>query len=240
MGQEGLRRRLWDFSGTLNLRRATGHAPILVREPRSVLPSTAITGRRLCPGHHHPRRPGRDGRSTVVTRGRRIRPVGVRHPVHRSKAVRAWLEANADRIELHLMPGYSPELNPDEPLNADLKRHTSTPRVPAQWTTSPTRPDDSSTAASANPTSSAATSTPDTSAIRPGRQLDCSDSMSVFRVATGRVTGWPPATQEAPVPLREVFDVSTHRHRSLVGSVSCLTRPASHPGRVGNHAHRHP
>ncbi|WP_333754001.1 hypothetical protein, partial [Streptomyces sp. IBSBF 2394] len=33
-------------------------------------------------------------------------------------------------------------------------------------------------------------------------------SLSVFRVATGRVTGWPLATHEAPVPLREVFYVS--------------------------------
>ncbi|WP_420874276.1 transposase [Nocardia gipuzkoensis] len=38
----------------------------------------------------------------------------------------AWLAENAHRIELHLMPGYSPELNPDEILNADIK--TTRPR----------------------------------------------------------------------------------------------------------------
>ncbi|MFE7427550.1 phosphoglycerate mutase family protein [Streptomyces sp. NPDC057545] len=48
------------------------------------------------------------------------------------------------------------------------------------------------------------------------------------------------ATHEAPVPLREMFEVSTHQHRCLVGSLSCRTRPASCAGRVGRDAHRHP
>ncbi|WP_407924345.1 transposase [Actinokineospora pegani] len=47
---------------------------------------------------------------------RKVHVVADRHPVHRSKAVRAWLQDNAERVELHLMPGYSPELNPDELL----------------------------------------------------------------------------------------------------------------------------
>ncbi|MBA8925045.1 transposase [Kutzneria viridogrisea] len=55
--------------------------------------------------------------------GRKVYVIADRHPVHRSRVVRTWLEANTDRIELHLMPGYSPELNPDELLNADLKRN---------------------------------------------------------------------------------------------------------------------
>ncbi|WP_424187598.1 IS630 family transposase [Actinokineospora sp. G85] len=61
--------------------------------------------------------------------GRKVHVVADRHPVHRSKAVRAWLQANTDRIELHLMPGYSPELNPDELLNADLKRNVNASRA---------------------------------------------------------------------------------------------------------------
>ncbi|NNN31363.1 hypothetical protein HLK59_13485 [Streptomyces sp. S3(2020)] len=52
-----------------------------------------------------------------------------RHPVHRSKAVRAWLAAIADRIELHLMPGYSPELNRGKLLNTDLKHHVHAARA---------------------------------------------------------------------------------------------------------------
>ncbi|MFI9010976.1 transposase [Actinosynnema sp. NPDC053489] len=43
--------------------------------------------------------------------------------------VRAWLRDNADRVELHLMPGYSPELNPDELLNADFKRNVNASRA---------------------------------------------------------------------------------------------------------------
>lgn len=43
------------------------------------------------------------------------------HPVHRSRAVRQWLERHADRIRLFFLPSYSPELNPDELLNHDVK-----------------------------------------------------------------------------------------------------------------------
>lgn len=44
-----------------------------------------------------------------------------RHPVHRSKKVQQWLEKNAARIRLFFLPGYSPQLNPDEMLNQDVK-----------------------------------------------------------------------------------------------------------------------
>lgn len=44
-----------------------------------------------------------------------------RHPVHRSRKVSQWIEKHADKIELFLLPGYSPELNPDEMLNQDVK-----------------------------------------------------------------------------------------------------------------------
>lgn len=43
------------------------------------------------------------------------------HPVHKSGIVAEWLEANKKRIEMFKMPGYSPELNPDELLNQDIK-----------------------------------------------------------------------------------------------------------------------
>ncbi|MEU9063484.1 IS630 family transposase [Streptomyces sp. NPDC048430] len=45
-----------------------------------------------------------------------------RHSAHRSKTVRAWLADHEDEIELHFLPSYSPGLNPDELVNADLKR----------------------------------------------------------------------------------------------------------------------
>ncbi len=43
------------------------------------------------------------------------------HPVHRSKKAKAWVAKNAERIEVIFLPGYSPELNPDEMLNQDVK-----------------------------------------------------------------------------------------------------------------------
>jgi len=43
------------------------------------------------------------------------------HPVHRAKAVHQWLEKHQDRIRLFFLPAYSPELNPDELLNHDVK-----------------------------------------------------------------------------------------------------------------------
>nr|WP_218945950.1 IS630 family transposase [Streptomyces hawaiiensis] len=43
------------------------------------------------------------------------------HSAHRSKMVRDWLAAHPEAVELHFLPPYSPELNPDELVNADLK-----------------------------------------------------------------------------------------------------------------------
>ena len=48
------------------------------------------------------------------------------HPVHKSRAVKAWLkDANAqqDRIRLFFLPPYSPELNPDELVWNHIKNH---------------------------------------------------------------------------------------------------------------------
>ena len=41
--------------------------------------------------------------------------------VHHSHMVRDWLAEHEDQIELFYLPSYSPELNPDEYLNCDLK-----------------------------------------------------------------------------------------------------------------------
>ena len=46
------------------------------------------------------------------------------HPVHRRVMVRDWITNHAASIQMHFLPGYSPELNPVELLNSDLKRHT--------------------------------------------------------------------------------------------------------------------
>jgi transposase len=42
--------------------------------------------------------------------------------VHHAKLVKAWLEENTKRIEIYYLPPYTPELNPDEYLNCDLKQ----------------------------------------------------------------------------------------------------------------------
>lgn len=41
--------------------------------------------------------------------------------VHHSKKVTEWIESNREKIEVFYLPSYSPELNPDEYLNGDLK-----------------------------------------------------------------------------------------------------------------------
>jgi transposase len=43
------------------------------------------------------------------------------HPVHRAIKLKNWLKKNESRIRLFYLPGYSPELNPDEMLNQDVK-----------------------------------------------------------------------------------------------------------------------
>jgi len=53
------------------------------------------------------------------------------HPVHRAKAVGRWLAEHAEQIEMFLLPGYSPELNPDELLNQDVKSNALGRRRPA-------------------------------------------------------------------------------------------------------------
>jgi len=41
--------------------------------------------------------------------------------VHHAHVVKAWLAEHKDEIEIFYLPSYSPELNPDEYLNCDLK-----------------------------------------------------------------------------------------------------------------------
>jgi transposase len=43
------------------------------------------------------------------------------HPVHHATKVKEWIESHASQIRLFFLPGYSPELNPDEMLNQDVK-----------------------------------------------------------------------------------------------------------------------
>lgn len=51
--------------------------------------------------------------------------------VHHSRLVKAWLAEHADAIKVFYLPSYSPELNPDEMANADIKQAV-TKQAPAR------------------------------------------------------------------------------------------------------------
>jgi hypothetical protein len=51
--------------------------------------------------------------------------------VDHSKPVKKWAEEHKEKIELFYLPSYSPGLNPEERLNADLKHAIST-KIPAR------------------------------------------------------------------------------------------------------------
>ena len=59
------------------------------------------------------------------TDGRKIILIVDSHPAHKAAKVARWIAAKRERranLELCFMPGYSPELNPDELLNQDTKQ----------------------------------------------------------------------------------------------------------------------
>ena len=62
-------------------------------------------------------------RLTRQHEGRKIFLICDNHSTHHAKAVKTWVSKRRERIELCFLPAYSPELNPDEYLNQDLKRH---------------------------------------------------------------------------------------------------------------------
>jgi transposase len=53
--------------------------------------------------------------------GRKIILIVDEHPVHKARRVKRWVESRKNKIELIYLPGYSPDLNPDELLNQDVK-----------------------------------------------------------------------------------------------------------------------
>jgi transposase len=62
--------------------------------------------------------------------GRKVHLIVDGHPVHHAKLVSAFIGRHAERIELHFLPGYSPELNPVELLNHDVKANAAGRRRP--------------------------------------------------------------------------------------------------------------
>ena len=60
-------------------------------------------------------------RRLVRTAPRKVFLIVDRHPVHRSRELHRWLKTHQHQIRLFFLPTYSPELNPDELLNQDVK-----------------------------------------------------------------------------------------------------------------------
>jgi transposase len=69
-------------------------------------------------------------RRLVRDRGRKVYLIVDRHPVHISRKVRAWVERHQDEIRLIYLPPYSPELNPGEFLNQDVKSNAASRQRP--------------------------------------------------------------------------------------------------------------
>ena len=55
------------------------------------------------------------------SKGRKLFVICDNCRIHHAKLVAAWCEAHKEEIELFFLPSYSPELNPDEFLNRQLK-----------------------------------------------------------------------------------------------------------------------
>lgn len=49
---------------------------------------------------------------------------------HKTPAVKAWIAAHAERLEVFALPRYAPELNPEEYLNHDLKENVHAAGLP--------------------------------------------------------------------------------------------------------------
>ena len=62
---------------------------------------------------------------------RKVLLIVVNLRVHLAKVVREWLATHVEQLEVFYLPSYSPELNPDECLNADLKQ-AITSQAPAR------------------------------------------------------------------------------------------------------------
>jgi len=50
--------------------------------------------------------------------------------VHHANMVKEWLDTHKNEVEVFYLPSYSPELNPDEYLNCDLKQGISDKKMP--------------------------------------------------------------------------------------------------------------
>ena len=66
--------------------------------------------------------------------GRKVHVIVDGHPAHRGRKAARWIADRAELIEVHFLPGYSPELNPAEYLNNDTKHAILAKQRPADKT----------------------------------------------------------------------------------------------------------
>jgi transposase len=71
-------------------------------------------------------------RRLVRLRKRKVLLILDRHSVHRSAEAKRWLARYATRLEVFFLPSYSPDLNPDEFLNQDVKSNALGRQRPAR------------------------------------------------------------------------------------------------------------
>lgn len=57
--------------------------------------------------------------------GRKVYLIVDGHPAHKARRVEKWLAARKERIRLIFLPAYSPDVNPDEFLNHDVKANAA-------------------------------------------------------------------------------------------------------------------
>lgn len=68
-------------------------------------------------------------------KGRKVIVIVDNLRVHHAKPVQEWLEGNRELITVEYLPAYSPELNPDEYLNSDLKANVHRRKRPRNMET---------------------------------------------------------------------------------------------------------
>jgi transposase len=70
-------------------------------------------------------------RRLIGSVGHKVYLIVDNHSVHRAKKVKKWLERHKTQIAIFYLPPYSPQLNPDEYLNNDIKNNASKSRRPS-------------------------------------------------------------------------------------------------------------
>ncbi|MDZ7720523.1 MAG: IS630 family transposase [Balneolaceae bacterium] len=71
----------------------------------------------------------------IKTNSRKLYVIADNLRVHHSRPVTEWVQEHEDQIALFFLPAYSPEKNPDEYLNCDLKQGMSQTPAPKDQST---------------------------------------------------------------------------------------------------------